>query len=66
MAQSADLPIHGRLAAVLASMEALQEHTANLRAQHKTNTIAGKFKDQSEKLAYLNRFNAILAKEETG
>nr|CAD6595657.1 recombinase family protein [Rhizobium sp. Khangiran2] len=66
--RSPDLTIYGRLAAVLASMQAFQEYTTSLRAQH-TNEHArrvwtGESEEQSEKLAYLNRCQAILAEKE--
>lgn len=67
--KSAELTIHGRLAGVLASMQAFQDYTAGLREQHANEFArrvrAGEFKDRAEKMAYLNRFQAVLAEEET-
>ncbi|MCD4660388.1 MAG: recombinase family protein [Agrobacterium sp.] len=66
--KSADLTIHGHLAAVLASMQAFQEYSAGLTERHRNDFArrvrAGEFNDQSEKLAYLERFRAVLAEAE--
>ncbi len=66
--KSAELTIHGRLSGVLASMQAFQEYRAGLSKQN-TNDFArrvraGDFANSAEKLAYLDRFRAILASEE--
>ena len=66
--KSADLTIHGRLAGVLASMQAFQEHSAGSRERHKNDFArrvrAGDFVNNPEKLAFLDRFRAILVSEE--
>ena len=66
--KSADLTIHGHLAAVLASMQAFQEYSSGLKDRHRNEYArrvkAGEFSNQSEKLAYLERFRAALAAAE--
>ncbi len=67
--KSAELTIHGRLAGVIASMQAFQDYSAGLREQHANEFArrlrAGEFRDRAEKMAYLSRFEAVLAEEET-
>ena len=64
----ADLAIHGRLASILASMQAFQEYSSGLREQHKNDYArrvrAGGFKDRKEKLDFLDRFRAVLSEKE--
>ncbi|MDH0617021.1 hypothetical protein N5D47_26720, partial [Agrobacterium sp. GD03871] len=64
----AELTIHGRLASILASMAAFQEYSAGLTERHRNEFArrvrAGEFSSQSEKLAYLERFRAVLAEAE--
>lgn len=66
--KTADLTIHGHLAAVLASMQAFQEYSAGLTGWHRNEFArrvrVGEFKDQTEKLAYLDRFRAVPAEAE--
>jgi len=66
--KSADLTIHGHLAAVLASMHAFQEYSASLTERHRNEFArrvrAGEFNNLSEKLAYLERFRVVLAEAE--
>ncbi|SIP88369.1 hypothetical protein SAMN05880561_1012 [Rhizobium sp. RU33A] len=66
--KSAELTIHGRLAGVLASMQAFQDYTAGLREQHANEFArrvrAGEFKDRAERLGYLNGFHAVVAERD--
>ncbi|MFS2324265.1 hypothetical protein U2P60_02365 [Brucella sp. H1_1004] len=66
--KSADLTIHGHLAAVLASMQAFQEYSTGLKERHRNDFArrvrAGEFNNQSEKLAYLERCSAVIAEAE--
>ena len=64
----AELTIHGRLASILASMEAFQDYSAGTRAEHKNEYArrvrAGGFRDSRDKLDYLNRFRTALSEKE--
>ena len=66
--KSAELTIHGRLAGVLASMQAYQDYSAGLHERHANDYTrgvrAGEFRDNKEKLDYLARFRAVLAEAE--
>ena len=66
--KSADLSIHGHLAAIMAAQEAWQEASRELREQHSAEFVrkraAGEFKSVQEKVKYLNRCQAILAEKE--
>ena len=66
--KAAELTIIGRLASILASMQAFQEYSAGLRERRKNDFArrvrAGEFANSAEKLAFLDRFRAILASEE--
>ena len=66
--KSADLAIHGHLAAIMAAQEAWQEASRELREQHSAEFVrkraAGEFKTVQEKVRYLNRCQAILAEKE--
>ena len=63
--KSADLTIVGRLASILASMQAFQEHSAGLRDRHRNEYArrvrACEFRDSNEKLEFLAHFRAVLA-----
>ncbi|WP_132662118.1 hypothetical protein [Rhizobium azibense] len=64
----ADLTIHGRLASILASMEAIQDYSARMREHYhrdySTRVKAGEFSDVKGKAYYLSRFQAILKEKE--
>ncbi|TCA72213.1 hypothetical protein E0H62_20025 [Rhizobium leguminosarum bv. viciae] len=64
----ADLTIHGRLASILASMEAFQDYSARMREHYhrdySTRVKAGEFSDVKGKAYYLSRFQAILKEKE--
>jgi len=49
-------------------MQAFHDYTAGLREQHASEFArrvrAGEFKDRAEKMAYVSRFEAVLAEEE--
>ena len=66
--KSAELSIHGHLAAILAAQEAWQEASQGLRREHANEfgrrRKAGEFRTFQEKVAYLNRCQAILAEKE--
>ncbi len=66
--KSADLAIHGHLAAIMAAQEAWQQASRELREQHSAEFVrkraAGEFKTVQEKVKYLNRCQAILAEKE--
>ncbi|WP_202033818.1 recombinase family protein [Agrobacterium larrymoorei] len=66
--KSTELTIYGQLAAIRASMQAFQEYSAGLTERHRNEFArrirAGEFKNQSEKLAYLERFRAVFAEAE--
>ena len=61
----ADLTVVGRLASILASMQAFQEYSAGLRDRHRNEYArrvrAGEFRDSKEKLEFLSHFRAVLA-----
>ncbi len=66
--KSADLAIHGHLAAIMAAQEAWREASRELRERHAAEFVrkraAGEFKTVQEKVRYLNRCQAILAEKE--
>ena len=66
--KSPDLTIVGRLASILASMQAFQDYSTGLREQHKNEYArrvrAGSFNEINEKLDFLARFRTVLAAEE--
>ena len=64
----ADLTIHGRLASILASMEAFQDYSARMRDHYQrdySNRVkADEFSDVKGRAFYLSRFQAILKEKE--
>lgn len=66
--KSADLSIHGHLAAIMAAQQAWQEASRELREQHSAEFVrkraAGEFKTVQENVKYLNRCRAILGERE--
>ncbi|MCM2477762.1 hypothetical protein HGO38_30405 [Rhizobium sp. CG5] len=66
--KSPDLTIVGRLASILASMQAFHDYSAGSREQHKNEFArrvrASAFNNINEKLEFQNRFHAVLAEEE--
>ena len=66
--KAAELTIVGRLASILASMQAFQEYSAGLRQRHHDEYTrrakAGEFSNLQERLDFQKRFQAVLAKAE--
>ena len=66
--KSTELTIYGQLAAIRASMHAFQAygagHTERHRNEFARRVRAGEFNNQSEELAYLERFRAVIAEAE--
>ncbi len=64
----ANLTIHGRLATILASMEAFQDYSTRMREHYHrdytTRVQAGEFGDAKGKIFYLGRVQEILRKKE--
>ena len=66
--KSAELTIHGRLAAILAAQEAWREVSRELRNQQSAEFVrkrsAGEFKSLADKTKFLRRCEALLAERE--
>ncbi|MFT2215415.1 hypothetical protein ACLJYM_26860 [Rhizobium giardinii] len=66
--KSAELTIHGRLAAILAAQEAWREASRELRDQQSAEFVrmrsAGAFKSVADKTKFLCRCEALLAERE--
>jgi hypothetical protein len=66
--KSAELTIHGRLAAILAAQEAWREVSRELRDQQSSEFVrkrsAGEFKSLADKTKFLRRCEALLAEQE--
>ncbi len=66
--KSADLTVHGHLAAIIAAQEAWREASKELQAKHAAEFVAkrkaGQLKTLDQKVAYLNRCQSILAEKE--
>jgi DNA invertase Pin-like site-specific DNA recombinase len=63
--RSADLAVYGQVVAILASLEAWEEHAKAIRqdasADFKKRLAAGSFRNAGEKLEYMNRFQRRLS-----
>ena len=66
--KTAELTIHGRLAAILAAQEAWREVSCDLRHQQSSQfariRFAGEFKSLADKTKFLHRCEALLAERE--
>ena len=66
--KTAELTIHGRLAAILAAQEAWREVSCDLRHQQSSEFArirsAGEFKSLADKTKFLHRCEALLAERE--
>lgn len=66
--KTAKLTVHGRLAAILAAIKAVDEHTAQkrsaLHAEYARRVKAREFRSTEEKLDFVTRLHASTAERE--